>query len=72
MRQAEAAYQIVDEFRTWARANLPADKTPSGMDGLMFFVHIQKAKPDLLNFKAHGDKWQYVHGWLLRSKVVGD
>jgi hypothetical protein len=37
------------------------------MNGMMFFIHLEKDRPDLLNFRAgYQDKWQIVHGWLER------
>lgn len=36
--------------------------------GFLFFRYLQNEKPDLLDFRAVGDKWQIVHGWL-RDRV---
>jgi hypothetical protein len=36
-----------------------------GMLGrFLFFRYLQKERSDLLNFRADGNKWQIVHGWL--------
>jgi hypothetical protein len=37
-----------------------------------FFLYLEKERPDLLNFRASGDKWQIVHAWLLRERRVKD
>jgi hypothetical protein len=34
------------------------------MGGFLFFRYLQKEKSDLLDFRAVGEKWQIVHGWL--------
>jgi hypothetical protein len=34
------------------------------MGGFVFFGYLQKERPDLLDFRAVGSKWQIVHGWL--------
>ena len=39
-------------------------------EGLVFFGYLQKYRPGLLNFRNQGDKWQAVHGWLLRAHKV--
>jgi hypothetical protein len=41
------------------------------MGGFLFFRYLQKEKSDLLDFRAVDDeKWQIVHGWLLRLIAV--
>jgi hypothetical protein len=41
-------------------------------DGILFFSHLQKERPDLLlDFKYRGDKWQIIYSWLLRAGRVG-
>jgi hypothetical protein len=42
------------------------------MAGMMFFAFLQKEQPHLLNFRSNSDKWQDVHGWLLRAQRVKD
>jgi len=70
MTQDEAKRRIVSEFRSWARAqNKPA---PNGTDGFIFFGYLQQERPHLLAFGSSGDKWQTVHGWLLRASLVSD
>jgi hypothetical protein len=34
------------------------------MGGFLFFRYLQNERSDLLDFRAVGDKWQIVHGWL--------
>jgi hypothetical protein len=46
-------------------------KEHPGSDPMLFYTHLQRARPDLLEFKSRGaDKWQRVHGWLLQSGRV--
>jgi hypothetical protein len=41
-------------------------------DLMLFFTHSQEKKPELLKLRSTGDKWQTVHGWLLREGRVKD
>jgi hypothetical protein len=67
----EARREVFREWHPWAAINVKRTP-PSGMDGLMFFSDLQRHKPHLLTFRDRGDKWQTVHGWLLRDKLVAD
>jgi hypothetical protein len=42
------------------------------MGGMIFFIHLEKDRPDLLRFPDKEDKWQTAHGWLLRERRVTD
>ena len=43
------------------------------MNGMRFFLYLQRHQPHLLNFDARGgDPWQHVHCWLLRNGCVND
>jgi hypothetical protein len=72
MTKDDARRQILAEWRTWAPNHARAAPKPNGMDGLMFFADLQRTNSHLLNFKDRGDKWQTVHGWLLRDGLVSD
>jgi hypothetical protein len=67
----EARRMVLAEWRPWATTNVKRSP-PNGMDGLMFFAHLQNHHPDLLRFRDRGDRWQTVHGWLLRDRLVAD
>jgi hypothetical protein len=54
------------EYDAWAGQN---PKDAQIMSGMMFFTYLQREKPQLLDFRSKGDKWQTVHGWLLREVV---
>lgn len=54
----------------WAATN--AKGKPNGTDGLIFFAGLQRNDSHLLNFRDRGDKWQTVHGRLLRANLVSD
>ena len=51
----------LSEYDRWAKKH-PNDA--SMMGGFLFFRYLQKERSDLLDFRAVGDKWQIVHGWL--------
>jgi hypothetical protein len=43
------------------------EKTPQQSQhegGFLFFRYLQEERSDLLDFRAVGNKWQIVHGWL--------
>jgi hypothetical protein len=70
MRQDEARERILHEWHSWVTAT--NTNNPSGRDGLRFFTFLQKEREYLLEFRASGDKWQIVHGWLSRARLVSD
>ncbi|MCH7776527.1 MAG: hypothetical protein IH878_08320 [Gemmatimonadetes bacterium] len=72
MRQVEAEFLILHEWEGWRANNLTPGERASGTDGLAFFVFLQSEKPDLLDFRCRGDKWQIIHAWLLRKGFVCD
>jgi hypothetical protein len=37
---------------------------------MAFFNYLRKERPYLLEFEYPGDKWQCVHGWLLRAGKI--
>jgi hypothetical protein len=67
MKKDEAQNAIVSEWDRWAKQN-PDDARI--MNGMIFFTYLQGECPDLLSFKSSSDKWQDVHGWLLRAGKV--
>ena len=59
---------IIEEWDAWALKN-PDDA--KRLDGMVFFTHLQRNRPDLLlDFKYQGDKWQMVHAWLQSARRV--
>lgn len=64
----EAERAIVREWSDWAKEH----SAPNGRDAFIFFGYLQSSRPDLLSFRCSGDKWQRVHGWLLRRGLVND
>ena len=68
--QAEAKRRIYDEWARWTRNNPKVSY--SGTDGFSFFGYLTQERPSLLRFRCRGDKWQTVHGWLLRRRLVSD
>ena len=70
MTRDQAKRAILEEWRLWAaETNI---KNANGRDGLRFFRSLERECKHLLAFRASGDKWQVVHSWLLRAKLVSD
>lgn len=65
MKQAEAKPQIISLWKDWLRANASGS---TGQDMQLFYNFLREQAPDLLTFKASGDKWQVVKGWI---QVIG-
>jgi hypothetical protein len=64
---APEKWAVIREWDAWASKNAgDAQK----LNGMYFFTYLQKEKPNPLNFKYPGDKWQAVHGWLMRERRV--
>jgi hypothetical protein len=61
MKKEEARQAVLSEYDRWAKKN-PNDA--SIMGGFLFFRYLQNDRSDLLDFRANGEKWQIVHGWL--------
>lgn len=72
MIKEDARRQLLAKWPAWAAANAKGQPKPTGMDGLMFFADIERNDRGLLRFADCGDKWQTVHGWLLRAGLVYD
>lgn len=65
----EARRAVIQEWGVWSQGK----DDPKAMGGMVFFNHLQNERPGLLEFKAGTqDKWQVVHGWLLRARLVDD
>jgi hypothetical protein len=69
MDREEARNRIRERWEVWIRRPKAEQQARageySGLIMLDFYPHIQKERPDLLNFDFPGDKWQIVHAWLL-------
>jgi hypothetical protein len=61
VKKEEARRAVLSEYDRWAKKH-PNDA--SMMGGFLFFRYLQKERSDLLDFRAVGDKWQIVHGWI--------
>jgi hypothetical protein len=69
VKKDDAQEAIVSEWDRWAARN-PSDAKV--MNGMLFFVYLQEERPTLLDFRSNSDKWQDVHGWLLRAGRLKD
>jgi hypothetical protein len=63
---------VIREWNNWAGKHVPADRKATGDDAMIFFQYLQHERSELLGFKAKGDRWQIIHGWLLRERKVTD
>jgi hypothetical protein len=68
--QEEAKRQIYNEWRKWAEQHNAV--VANGTTALIFYQFLRQERSYLLEFTAHGDKWQVVHGWLLQANLVSD
>lgn len=62
----QAKAQIVREWREWSKQR----KSFTSTDMFAFYNWIEQNKSHLLMFRANGDKWQLVHGWLLNDESL--
>ncbi|MGC2076434.1 MAG: hypothetical protein WA728_10465 [Xanthobacteraceae bacterium] len=65
VKKEDARRAILSEYERWAKKH-PDDATIMG--GFLFFRYLQNERSDLLDFRAVGNKWQIVHGWI-RDRV---
>ena len=61
MKKEEARRAVLSEYDRWVKTH-PDDGRIMG--GFLFFRYLQKERSDLLDFRAVGNKWQLVQGWL--------
>jgi hypothetical protein len=69
MKKEDARLAVLREYDRWAKAN-PNDAKKLG--GFVFFGYLEKERPDLLDFRAVGSKWQTVHLWLRHGGRLKD
>jgi len=68
-RNDEARRAILREWDDWTKNN----PTAGALKGMAFFNYLRNERSELLDFKSGTvDKWQTVHGWLLRGGRVKD
>ena len=61
MKKEDARRTILSEYDRWAKKYPNA---ASMMGGFLFFRYLQEERSDLLDFRAAGNKWEIVHGWI--------
>ena len=61
MKQEEARRAVLNAYDSWAKKH---PNQASMMGGFLFFRYLEEERSDLLDFRAVGNKWQIVHGWL--------
>src|SRR6266480_7851642 len=68
-KKEDARLAVLREYDRWAKDH-PKDATKMG--GYVFFGYLEKERPDLLDFRPVGSKWQTVHGWLRHGGRLKD
>jgi hypothetical protein len=69
MKKDDARLGVLREYDRWAKEH---PSSAQKMGGFVFFSYLQKEKPDLLDFRAVGSKWQIVHDWLSHGGRLED
>ena len=69
MKKEDARRAILSEYDRWAKDHTNDAKK---MGGYVFFAHLEKERPDLLDFRAARSKWQIVHLWLRHGARLKD
>ena len=71
MKQQDAKPLIIRERERWVQTQSINPRRASARDASKFFIELQQLRSPLLDFQTRGqDKWQIVHGWLLRGTGV--
>ena len=65
----DARHSVLREYDRWAKDH-PNDAKKTG--GFVFFGFLEKERPDLLDFRPVGSKWQNVHPWLRHGGQLKD
>jgi hypothetical protein len=68
-KQEDARVAVLREYDRWAKDHPNEAKK---MGGFVFFGYLEKERPDLLDFRAAGSKWQIVHLWLRHGGRLKD
>jgi len=68
-KKEDARLAVLREYDRWAKDH-PKDATKMG--GYVFFGYLEKERPELLDFRPVGSKWQTVHGWLRHGGRLKD
>jgi hypothetical protein len=69
MKKDDARLAVLREYDRWAKDH-PNDAKKMG--GFVFFGYLEKERPDLLDFRTAGSKWQIVHLWLRHGGRLKD
>jgi hypothetical protein len=69
MKKEDVRLAVLREYDRWAKGH-PKDAIKMG--GFVFFGYLQKERPDLLDFRGVGSKWQIVHDWLRHGGRLED
>jgi hypothetical protein len=66
-RNEEERRAVLREWDFW----IAQDSERAKVDPIAFFFYLQNDRSTLLEFDSRGnDKWQIIHGWLLRFGKV--
>jgi len=70
VKQSEAKKRVERLFRQWAEANGKRIPHTAPEGGHVFYGWLTTHHPEVLAFRAVGDKWQTVHVWLRQAGLV--
>jgi hypothetical protein len=60
-KKEESRRAVLTEYDSWVKKHPNQARL---MGGFLFFRYLQAERADLLDFRAAGNKWPIVHGWL--------
>lgn len=66
MKKSEAEELIIAELQQ----RLPEIPYAGADGGMVYFNQLQRDRPHLFAFRSSAEKWQVVHGWMLKHRLV--
>ena len=61
IKKEVARRAVLSAYDGWAKKH---PNQASMMGGFLFFRYLQTDRSELLDFRAAGNKWEIVHGWI--------
>ena len=61
IKKEVARRPVLSAYDGWAKKH---PNQASMMGGFLFFRYLQTDRSELLDFRAAGNKWEIVHGWI--------
>jgi hypothetical protein len=70
--EKDAEPLLIEEWHKWRKNNIPDNNAAKGIDALLFYGDLRFQRSDLFDFRCNGSKWQTIHEWLRRNRLVAD